>query len=153
MDQEDDFRMHAQQRVNDATFLTSVAPDMQPKKHQSKIGRPGGISNTNKSNSFINRVTIEDDVAEMLPPRGSTLSVDNADDESEEMNASDIDFNDPYSDDDETIPIDEKKFWEYIFKLEENNLFEMNLLQELQQSLEIQERKSELIVREKRNEI
>ena len=69
------------------------------------------------------------------------------------MNQSDIDFNAPYSDDDETIPIEEKKVWEYLQELENYNLFEMNLLQELQQSLEIQERKSEEIVRIKRSEI
>ena len=44
------------------------------------------------------------------------------------MNASDIDLNDSYSDDDDTVPIDDKKFWDYLQKLEENNLFEMNLL-------------------------
>ena len=49
------------------------------------------------------------------------------------MNVSDIDLNAEYSDDDyETIPINEKNFLEYLFKVEENNLFEMNLLQENQ---------------------
>ena len=58
-----------------------------------------------------------------------------------EFNNSDIDLNADYSDDDDKI-LPEKAFWEYLQKLEENNLFEMNLLQELQQSLETQEKKS-----------
>lgn len=47
--------------------------------------------------------------------------------------ASDIDLNASYSDDDyETIPLNEKSLFEYLQKLEDNNLFEMNLLQENQ---------------------
>ena len=44
-----------------------------------------------------------------------------------EFNGSDIDLNADYSDSDNEIPLEEKKFWEYLQKLEENNLFEMNL--------------------------
>ena len=44
-----------------------------------------------------------------------------------EFNNSDIDLNASYSDSDNEIPIEEKKFWDYLTKLEENNLFEMNL--------------------------
>ena len=52
------------------------------------------------------------------------------------MNASDIDLNASYSDDDyDTIPINEKHLFEYLQKVEENNLFEMNLLQDNQQTL------------------
>ena len=61
---------------------------------------------------------------------------------SREFNTSDIDLNASYSDDDDTIPLEEKKFWEYLQKLEENNLFEMNLLQDLQQSLEKTDKES-----------
>jgi len=76
------------------------------------LARRGDASGTNKSN--VNRVTIEDDMADMMPNRGSNLSVvDDAIESEEEMNQSDIDFNAPYSDDDETIPIEEKKVWEY----------------------------------------
>ena len=126
--------------------------DTYPQKQGSKLARRGDASGTNKSN--VNRVTIEDDMADMMPNRGSNLSVvDDALESEEEMNQSDIDFNAPYSDDDETIPIEEKKVWEYQQELENYNLFEMNLLQELQQSLEIQERKSKEVVRIKRGEI
>ena len=45
-----------------------------------------------------------------------------------EFNNSDIDLNADYSDDDDKIPLHEKAFWDYLQKLEENNLFEMNLL-------------------------
>ena len=44
-----------------------------------------------------------------------------------EFNNSDIDLNASYSDSDNEIPIEEKKLWDYLTKLEENNLFEMNL--------------------------
>lgn len=40
------------------------------------------------------------------------------------------------------MPIDERSFWEYLQKLEEHNLFEMNLLQENTQTLEKMERES-----------
>ena len=40
------------------------------------------------------------------------------------------------------MPIDERNFWEYLQKLEEHNLFEMNLLQENTQTLEKMERES-----------
>ena len=70
------------------------------------------------------------------------------------MDNSDIDFDADYSDDDyETIPIEEKKFFEYLQKLEENNLFEMNLLQEMQQTLEKQEKESKDKIDTKREEI
>ena len=49
------------------------------------------------------------------------------------MNTSEISLSANYSDDDyENIPLEEKKFWEYLTKLEENNLFKMNQLQEEQ---------------------
>ena len=54
----------------------------------------------------------------------------------EEFNGSDIDLNASYSDSDEDIPLEDKKFWEYLQKLEENNLFEMNLFQDRTQTLE-----------------
>ena len=47
-----------------------------------------------------------------------------------EFNNSDIDLNASYSDSDNEIPIEEKKLWDYLTKLEENNLFEMNLFQD-----------------------
>jgi len=47
-----------------------------------------------------------------------------------DMANSDIDFNADYSDDDETIRIGEKDLMDYLQKLEENNLFKMNLIQE-----------------------
>ena len=56
---------------------------------------------------------------------------------------SDIDFNADYSDDDEEIRIGEKDLMDYMQKLEENNLFKMNLIQEQQQSLEKIEKESE----------
>lgn len=49
-----------------------------------------------------------------------------------EFNTSEIDWNADYSDDDDRVPLNEKEFWGYLEKLEENNLFEMNLLQENQ---------------------
>lgn len=54
----------------------------------------------------------------------------------EEFNGSDIDLNASYSDSDNEIPLEDKKFWEYLQKLEENNLFEMNLFQDRTQTLE-----------------
>ena len=54
----------------------------------------------------------------------------------DEFNGSDIDLNASYSDSDEDIPLEDKKFWEYLQKLEENNLFEMNLFQDRTQTLE-----------------
>ena len=59
------------------------------------------------------------------------------------MNDSDIDFNADYSDDDEDIRINEKDLVDYLSKLEENNLFKMNLIQEQQQSLEKIEKETE----------
>lgn len=41
---------------------------------------------------------------------------------------SDIDFNAEYSDDDFEVRIQEKEIMDFLFKLEENNLFKMNLL-------------------------
>jgi len=66
--------------------------------------------------------------------RTSILTVDAENDSDEEFNASDIDLNASYSDsddlDNDKMPIEDKKFWEYHQKLEENNLFEMNLFQD-----------------------
>ena len=70
-----------------------------------------------------------------------------------EFNGSDIDLNASYSDDDDTIPLDEKKFWEYLQKLEENNLFEMNLLQDSQQTLEKMEKEAADTVAAKRSKV
>ena len=41
---------------------------------------------------------------------------------------SDIDLNADYSDDDKEVRIGEKELIDYLQKLEENNLFKMNLL-------------------------
>ena len=49
-------------------------------------------------------------------------------------------MNASYSDSDNEIPLEEKKFWDYLTKLEENNLFEMNLFQDRTQTLEKIER-------------
>ena len=66
---------------------------------------------------------VEDDVAEYMPNRNSGLSglqsdvqvVDIEGDETDdEFNTSDIDFNAEYSDDGNTVPIDERTFWEYL---------------------------------------
>ena len=62
---------------------------------------------------------------------------------------SDIDFNAEYSDDDEEIRIGEKDLLDYLQKLEENNLFKMNLIQEQQQSLEKIEKDSEAKIQAK----
>ena len=70
----------------------------------------------------------------------------------DDFNASDIDLNDSYSDDDDKI-IEEKKFWDYLTKLEENNLFEMNLLQENQQTLEKMEKESREVIAARRLKI
>ena len=67
-----------------------------------------------------------------------------------EFNSSEIDWNADYSDDDDSIPLNEKEFWGYLEKLEENNLFEMNLLQENQQTLEKIERESQEKISAKR---
>ena len=67
------------------------------------------------------------------------ISNEDLEDENESslMNASDIDLDASYSDDEyETIPINEKLLFDYQQKVEENNLFEMNLLQDNQQTLE-----------------
>ena len=45
-----------------------------------------------------------------------------------EFKNSDIDLNAEYSDDDEQIRIGEKDLMDYLQKLEENNLFKMNLI-------------------------
>ena len=50
----------------------------------------------------------------------------------EEMQGSDIDFNIDYSDSEETIEIKEGDLLDYLQKIEENNLFKMNLIQEQQ---------------------
>ena len=47
-----------------------------------------------------------------------------------EFNGSDIDLNASYSDSDNEEPIQVDQFWAYEQKLEENNLFEMNLFQD-----------------------
>ena len=70
------------------------------------------------------------------------------------MNASDIDLNASYSDDDyDAIPINEKHLFEYLQKVEENNLFEMNLLQDNQQTLEKIEAESAQSIAAKRRKI
>lgn len=70
------------------------------------------------------------------------------------MNTSEISLSADYSDDDyENIPLEEKKFWEYLTKLEENNLFKMNQLQEEQQKLEKQEKESQDKINTKQEEI
>lgn len=53
-----------------------------------------------------------------------------------EFKNSDIDLNAEYSDDEDTIEIGEKELMDYLQKLEENNLFKMNLIQESQQTFE-----------------
>ena len=74
-------------------------------------------------------MTIEDDVLEVANrASGFAGALENMSDE--EFNGSDIDLNASYSDSDEDIPLEDKKFWEYLQKLEENNLFEMNLFQD-----------------------
>ena len=60
--------------------------------------------------------------------------------DSDDVNWSGIDLNADYSDSDDEVPIEEKKFWEYFQKLEENNLFEMNLFQDRTQTLEKMEK-------------
>ena len=69
------------------------------------------------------------------------------------MNASDISLNDPYSDSDDEIPIDQNQWQDYRQKLEEQNLFKMNDLQELQQRLEKQEKESRDKILTKREEL
>ena len=54
-----------------------------------------------------------------------TLSLD-----SRELKNSDIDLTADYSDDDDKVRIGEKELMDYLQKLEENNLFKMNLIQE-----------------------
>ena len=49
-----------------------------------------------------------------------------------EFKNSDIDLNAEYSDDEDTIEIGEKDLIDFLQKLEENNLFKMNLIQESQ---------------------
>jgi len=70
-----------------------------------------------------------------------------------EFNDSEIDWNADYSDDDDEIPLTEKEVLGYLEKLEENNLFEMNLLQENQQTLEKIERESREIINNKREKV
>ena len=70
-----------------------------------------------------------------------------------EFDDSEIDWNADYSDDDEEIPLTEKDVLGYLEKLEENNLFEMNLLQENQQTLEKIERESREIINNKREKV
>ena len=70
-----------------------------------------------------------------------------------EFNNSDFDLDAHYSDDDENIPIEEKKFWEYLQKLEERNLFEMNLFQDRTQTLEKMEKESQATIAARRAKI
>ena len=66
---------------------------------------------------------------------------------------SDIDLNGEYSDDDDQIRIGEKELIDYLQKLEENNLFKMNLIGETQQTFEKIMKESENRILEKRNVI
>ena len=50
--------------------------------------------------------------------------------DSRELKNSDIDLTADYSDDDDKVRIGEKELMDYLQKLEENNLFKMNLIQE-----------------------
>ena len=47
-----------------------------------------------------------------------------------DLKNSDIDLTADYSDDDDKVRIGEKELMDYLQKLEENNLFKMNLIQE-----------------------
>ena len=49
-----------------------------------------------------------------------------------DLKNSDIDLTADYSDDDDKVRIGEKELMDYLQKLEENNLFKMNLIQESQ---------------------
>lgn len=84
---------------------------------------------------------------------GNEIHQVNQVDSDEKFNASDIDLNDSYSDDDDKVPIEDKKLWDYLQKLEENNLFEMNLLQENQQTLEKMEKESRDVIAARRAKI
>lgn len=70
-----------------------------------------------------------------------------------DLNTSDIDLNADYSDDDTRIYFDDKKLIEHLQKLEENNLFKMNLLQENQQTFEKMELESQQTLAAKRLKI
>ena len=70
-----------------------------------------------------------------------------------DANGSDIDLNAEYSDSDNEIPLEEKKFWEYLTKLEENNLFEMNLFQDRTQTLEKMEKEAAERIAAKRSKV
>ena len=45
---------------------------------------------------------------------GNDIHQINQIDSEEEFNASDIDLNDSYSDDDDKVPIEDKKLWDYL---------------------------------------
>ena len=80
-------------------------------------------------------MTIDDEVLEITNRNsGFSGAVENLSDD--EFNGSDIDLDASYSDSDNEVPLEDKKFWEYLQKLEENNLFEMNLFQDRTQTLE-----------------
>lgn len=69
------------------------------------------------------------------------------------MNGSDIDLDASYSDSDNEIPIREDKFWEYLEKLEDNNLFEMNLFQDRTKAVEKMELQSQKKIAARRERI
>jgi hypothetical protein len=66
-----------------------------------------------------------------------------------EMDISDIDQYADYSDDEDEICIRENELIDFLSKLEETNLFKMNLIQEQKQTLEKIERESKMVVEEK----
>jgi hypothetical protein len=60
------------------------------------------------------------------------------------MDLQDIEIKDAeYSDDDEKIPFKEKELIEYLFRLEETNLFDINQLQNDSEQLETLKKSSE----------
>ena len=73
--------------------------------------------------------------------------------DSDDFNASDIDLNASYSDSDTDIPLEDKKLGEYLQKLEENNLFEMNLFQDRTQMLEKMDKETQAKIKERQQEI
>ena len=102
----------------------------------------GGQTVNQKSISFIQRQSIEDNEAQEVftKARNNNANADFVNQESEdEQRYSDLD--DSYSDDDyDKIPIDENKLREFLDSMQQNSLSEMNQLQEEQQRLENQEK-------------
>ena len=94
-------------------------------------------------------MTIDDEVLEITNRNsGFSGAVENLSDD--EFNGSDIDLDASYSDSDNEVPLEDKKFWEYLQKLEENNLFEMNLFQDRTQTLEKISMESQKRIEDKR---